>query len=284
MSTPLGPGYAKATITEWNLGASNASGSPVSDGVSLTVDFDPASLQLRYAVTAPNAGQQTQSSGVQRNKAPAQRTTATTTLSMTLVFDSTANGTSVQLKTDELVKLTNTAPATSTSKPPAARVMQFAWGSFAFYGSVTSMSQTLEYFSAQGTPLRATVELSLQQVDRPPATPAASSGSAPPTGYGSGVGTAGSAGTSASASAPTGISASTGTTPLTLSAAGDTVQGIAAQAGTSVSWKVVAAANNIDNPRILAPGTVLDLSAGASASLVAGASAGASPSIQVQTS
>jgi hypothetical protein len=59
------------------------------------------------------------------------------------------------------------------------------------------------------------------------------------------------------------------------------VQGIAAQAGTSVSWKVVAAANNIDNPRILAPGTVLDLSAGASASLIAGA---ASASAQVQTS
>jgi LysM repeat protein len=71
-----------------------------------------------------------------------------------------------------------------------------------------------------------------------------------------------------------------GTTPLTLSAAGDTVQSIAAQAGTSVSWKVVAAANNIDNPRLLAPGTVLDLSGGASASLVAGASASA----QVQTS
>ena len=282
MTTPPGPGYAKATITEWNLGASNAIGSPVSGGVSLTVDFDPASLQLRYAVTAPNAGQQTQSSGVQRNKAPAQRTTAVTTLSMTLVFDSTAKGTSVQLKTDELVKLTNAAPPTGTSKTPAARVMRFAWGSFAFYGSVTSMGQTLEYFSAQGTPLRATIELSLQQVDRPPATSSAHSGSAPPASFASGVGTAGAAGGSASAgtSAATGISASTGTTPLTLSAAGDTVQGIAAQAGTSVSWKVVAAANNIDNPRILAPGTVLDLSGGAPASLVAGASA----NVQVQTS
>lgn len=280
MTTPLGPGYAKATITEWNLGASNAIGSPVSGGVSLTVDFDPHSLQLRYAVTAPNAGQQTQSSAVQRNKAPAQRTTATTTLSLTLVFDSTATGTSVQLKTDELVKLTNAAPATSTSKPPAAKVMRFNWGSFMFYGSVTSMSQTLEYFSAQGTPLRATVELSLQQVDKPPAASGASSGSAPPASCGSGVGTAGSAGSSVPASAPPGISAATGTTPLTLSAAGDTVQDIAAQAGTSVSWKVVAAANNVDNPRILAPGTVLDLSGTAPASLVAGASA----SVQVQTS
>ncbi len=49
------------------------------------------------------------------------------------------------------------------------------------------------------------------------------------------------------------------------------MQAIAARAGTSVSWKVVAAANGIDNPRILAPGTVLDLTAGASASAVAGA-------------
>jgi hypothetical protein len=299
MSTPLGPGYAMATITEWNLGAPNASGAPVSGGVSLTVDFDPHTLQLRYAVSAPNAGQETQTSGVQRNKAPAQWTGGTTTLSLTLVFDSTTTGQSVQMKTDQLVKLTK-APPGSTSKPPAAKIMQFKWGSFLFYGSVTSMSQTLEYFSAQGTPLRATVELSFQQVDPPAAPSGASSGSAPPTSFGAGVGIAGSAGISASAgvsasaglaasagvsafagvSASAGVSAAVGTTPLTLSAAGDTVQGITAQAGTSISWKVVAAANNIDNPRILAAGTVLDLSGGASASLAAGASA----SVQVQTS
>lgn len=306
MTTPPGSGYAMATITEWNLGASNATGGKVTGGVSLTVDFDPHTLQLKYAVTAPNPGQGTQASGVQRNKAPAQWTGGTTTLSMTLVFDSTTTGQSVQVKTDQLVRLTRAAPSASASKPPAAKVMQFKWGSFVFYGSVTSMSQTLEYFSAQGTPLRATVELSFQQVDAPAARSGASSGSAPPASFGAGVGIAGSAGISASAgvsasaglsasagvsasagisasagvSGSAGISASVGTTPLTLSAAGDTVQGIAAQAGTSVSWKVVAAANNIDNPRILAPGTVLDLSASASASLVAGASA----SVQVQTS
>jgi hypothetical protein len=61
-----------------------------------------------------------------------------------------------------------------------------------------------------------------------------------------------------------------------LSQAGDTVQGIIGRAGASVSWKAVAAANGIDNPRLLPPGSVLDLSAGAqfNASASAQASAG----------
>jgi nucleoid-associated protein YgaU len=51
-----------------------------------------------------------------------------------------------------------------------------------------------------------------------------------------------------------------GTTPLTLSQSGDTLQSLAARAGAD--WKAVAAANNIDNPRLVEPGTVLDLKAG----------------------
>ena len=40
-------------------------------------------------------------------------------------------------------------------------------------------------------------------------------------------------------------------------------QGIMGRAGVSTSWQAVAAANNIDNPRLLPAGSVLDLSAGA---------------------
>lgn len=62
-----------------------------------------------------------------------------------------------------------------------------------------------------------------------------------------------SAGASASASASAGV----GATPLQLTTSGDTVQSVAARAG--VSWKALASANGVDNPRLLPPGTVLDV-------------------------
>lgn len=290
MTTPAQPGYGTATITAWNM-AGGGAGKAVDGAVPMTVDFDPQSLELSYSVSRRNPGQQTESSGGQRNQAPAQWTGAHATLTLTLIFDSTTTGTSVQLKTDQVVSLAQPPPAISGSQATtAAKVVRFHWGEFTFVGSVTSLSQTIDYFSAGGTPLRATVHLSLYEVAAPSNPSSASSSAAPATGFGAGVGIAGGAGVSAGAgisasagvsasagiSASAGGSASVGTTPLTLSAAGDTVQGIAALAGTSVSWKVVAAANNIDNPRILPAGTVLDLSAGLSASTGAGA--------QVQTS
>ena len=144
--------------------------------MSLTVDFDPKSLQLKYAVNLQGPGQQTQTSGVQRNKAPAQWTSETTTLTLQLIFDSTTTGQSVQLKTDQLVQLTQPSAAAAGSKtPPSGKVVRFKWGAFRFYGSVTSLDQTIDYF-AHGVPLRATIDLTLQEMAPPgrhPPAPAA---------------------------------------------------------------------------------------------------------------
>jgi nucleoid-associated protein YgaU len=43
-----------------------------------------------------------------------------------------------------------------------------------------------------------------------------------------------------------------------LSQSGDSVQTIAARSGAGASWKTIAAANGIDNPRLLPPGTILN--------------------------
>jgi LysM repeat protein len=51
-----------------------------------------------------------------------------------------------------------------------------------------------------------------------------------------------------------------GTTPLTVTPQGASIQGLAASAG--VDWKTVAAANGIDNPRAVQAGTVVNLSVG----------------------
>jgi hypothetical protein len=235
--------------------------------ISLAADFDPQSLELSYTTTGPTGGVDKKTTGTW-NKTPAQQSGQSATLSVTLLFDTTTtNGVSVQTRTDQLVLLT--LPRNLAQKPPGTRrVVCFQWGSFKFCGSVESMTQTIDFFSDAGVPLRASVHLSISQVG-PPDKPSSAGGPGPGVSFGANVGIGASAslsaGISASGGASIGVSASAGvgTTPLTLSQDGDTVQGIAARSGGSVSWKAVAIANNIDNPRVLPAGTVLSMSAGA---------------------
>ncbi len=295
-----------ATLTEWDL----ATNSAVSGGVRLTVDFDPRSLQLAYTPTGGGAGAALGEQGL-HSKAPPQQTGQSTTLSLELTFDTSAAGTSVQARTDALVVLT--LPRDQQNRAPARRVVRFAWGSFLFVGTVTSMSQLLDFFSETGVPLRATIALTLSEV-RPPG-PAAASPSAPPrpgfganagvsasasagisggasagfsggasAGFsgGASAGTSGGVGGSASAGSVGGFSggfgggfgggyagarlgidaAPVGTVALTRSTGSDSVAALAARSGSGRSWKEIAAANGIDNPRLVPPGTLLDVHLG----------------------
>jgi hypothetical protein len=258
-----------ATITEWDMAKGQALDDP--QAVNLVVDFDPQSLELSYTTTGAPAATDKTTSGTW-NKTPAQQTGQSATLSVTLIFDTTtSNEVSVQTETDPLVLLT--LPNNLSPQGPTRRVVCFQWGSFLFFGCVESMTQTIDFFSDTGVPLRASVHLSLSQVG-PPDTPSDPGGPGPMLSFGANVGIGASASASLGVSAGAGMSASggasaasasvgVGATPLTLSQAGDTVQGIAGRSGGSVSWKAVAIANNIDNPRLLPPGTALSLSAGA---------------------
>jgi Contractile injection system tube protein/LysM domain len=289
-----------ATITEWDMAKWQAVAD--SNAVSLTVDFDPQSLELSYTTTGSAAGVQSKPSGTW-NKTASQQTGQSATLSVTLLFDTTTtDGVSVQTRTDPLVMLT--LPHDLTQEGPKRRVVCFQWGTFLFFGCVESMTQTIDFFSDAGVPLRASVHLSIVQVGRPD-TPSGAGGPGPSQSFGANAGIGASASFSAGASASAGASfgagasagagasfgagasagvgasfgagasagvgasfgagasAGIGTTPLTLSQDGDTIQGIVARSGGSVSWKAVAIANNIDNPRLLPPGTVLSVNAGA---------------------
>ena len=81
---------------------------------------------------------------------------------------------------------------------------------------------------------------------------------------GTGAGLSVGAGVSASAGfgAQAGFSAgaSVGTTPLTVTQSGDTLQSLSARAGAD--WKAVAEANGVENPRQLPPGVVVNLKVG----------------------
>lgn len=264
-----------AKITEWDM--AKRAPAQYSGAVSLTVDFDPQSVELSYtAIGTPSATNSTTAGTV--SKTAPQQTGQSASMSVTLIFDTTATATSVQKRTEPLVSLTK--PRDLAPEGPSRPVVCFQWGSFVFFGNVQTMSQTIDFFSDGGVPLRASVRLSLNEVGPPP--PASSGGGSgigggagAGVGFGAGVGigvsagvgvSAGggiSAGVGLSAGASASASAGIGTSALTLSQSGDSIQQITARSGGSTSWKVVAAANGIDNPRLLPPGTVLDVRAGA---------------------
>jgi hypothetical protein len=206
------------------------------------VQFNPETLKVSFAnqiATPTGAGDQ--------NGIPARQFVGagTTKLSLQLWFDVNAPlpdgaGTGAGETVDDVRKLTQKVAFFITPQsegtqfvPPAVR---FLWGSFQFDGLMDSVEESLEFFSSDGRPLRASMSLSLSQqkitkfIFRPT--------SGPP-----GVG---------GAPAP-------GTSPLTQAPAGATLQGLAASLGQGDNWQSIAAANGIENPRLLQPGQLINM-------------------------
>jgi hypothetical protein len=229
------PKLAKATLQEisWTKSGTvekkNVAGN-ASEPVE--VQFNPATLKVNYS--NQKAG------GDQPSGSPVQFVgKGTTKLTLELVFDTTilekqgpgGPPPDVRLKTQEIFNFMKPTPKGKGKKqqfiPPGVR---FQWGSFLFDGVVDSMDENLEFFSSSGVPMRATVSLSLSQQELQFQ-----------------VGTA--------------EAEAAGTSPFEEAKAGDSVQQMAAKAGNP-DWKNVALANGIENPRMLAPGTLLNMSAG----------------------
>ena len=126
--------------------------------------------------------------------------------------------------------------------PPGVR---FIWGTFLFDGVMDSLNENLEYFSEEGKPLRAGISISLSKQEIQ-----FQFGNQTPPGNGG-------------ENAP-------GTQPMQPARAGDSVQDMASRAGKPDDWKAVAAANNIENPRQIAAGALLDMSAKVKGGISAG--------------
>ena len=209
------------------------------------VQFNPETLKVAFAnqLATPSGA------GDQRGTPARQFVGAgTTKLSVQLWFDATAplppgalpDG---QTSTDDVRKLTQRVayfitPVSNGATPPqfVPPAVRFLWGSFQFDGIVESLEESLEFFSRQGPPLRASVSLGISQQK-------ITEFAFRDTGRGAGGG--------AGAATP-------GTRPLTQAPAGATVQGLASSQGRAADWKQIAAANNIENPRRLAPGQLID--------------------------
>jgi Contractile injection system tube protein len=209
------------------------------------VQFNPDSLKVSFAnqIATPSG------SGDQNGPQARQFVGAgTTKLAVTLSFDVTSEIPQDLPEVDDVRKLTQRVayfitPAGDPPNKPKKYIppsVRFVWGSFQFDGIMESMEETLELFSFEGRPLRASVAIALtqqkitqfkfNQVNDPPAA-TRQGGQAP------------------------------GTSPLTEAPAGSSLQSLNANqsGGPSGDWQSIAAANGIENPRLLKPGQLIDL-------------------------
>jgi hypothetical protein len=224
------------------------------NGKRVKVQFNPETLKVTFA----NQIVQPSGPGDQRGTPGRQFVGAgTTKLALQLWFDVTALPSDraeikdVRRLTQEVAFFITPKPAEGGNSnsgpqftPPAVR---FLWGSFQFDGMVDSLEESLEFFSPDGRPLRASVSLGLTQQKITEFAFRDTAGDA--------AGPGGSAGAPRTPQAPR----TPGTRPLTPAPQGATVQGLADAKGRGGDWQGIAAANGIENPRQLAPGQLIDV-------------------------
>lgn len=247
----------------WLIELDDKLASAKSGGKSIPVQFNPETLKVTYAnqlVEPKNVDQSAGTPGLQ------YAGPGTTKLALQLWFDVTAMtevlgsegklvNTGEQGIVDDVRRLTQhviyfmTAQKSAKSDkkltPPGLR---FEWGSFSFNGVVEAMEETLEYFSAEGKPLRASIALTLvQQKILERDAKEDSKGFVAPT---------------------------PGHKPLSVAKAGNSLQGMAAAKGLA-DWQGIAAANGIEDPLRIPAGSFIDLNARVGATVNTGVNAGA---------
>ena len=199
-------------------------GNVASEGRKVTVQFNPESLKLAFSNQI--AGENNQG-----GSAIQFASRGTTKLSFEMWFDVTAKQANEQERKDDVRRLTQEVAAfMKTEKsgsgqnakytPPGCR---FQWGSFLFEGVMESINETLEFFSEEGKPLRASVSVSLVKQDVEVRF------------------------------APTAAPPSAGTRPQQQAREGDSVQSMSAREGHAENWQERAAAQGIEDPLRLPP-------------------------------
>jgi hypothetical protein len=235
MAGPTDSKLAKAELRQLKPDFSGDDPSPDIKKLGAVVQFNPESLKVSYQnqIQQPEGGDKR---GTQANLFVGS---GTTKLTCTLWFDVNAPQPTQPdpdfKAVDDVRKLTARVSYFITPKadkkdskkfvPPG---VSFIWGSFRFEGIMESIEETLEFFSPEGKPLRASVAIALtqQKILVIPAEDIPSPQKTPP-----------------------------GTKPTTPVPQGSSVQKLAGP-----DWQGVAQANNVENPRLPQTGLRLDLS------------------------
>jgi hypothetical protein len=120
------------------------------NGEPIEVHFNPVSLQLSLSNTIDSSSQQNQAQYVSKSS---------TKLTMDLVFDTTITGTDVRRDTGQIAAFMDPqGPDQAHRAPPT---VLFEWGMFKFQGIVETYRETVDFFSHEGVPLRASVNLTI---------------------------------------------------------------------------------------------------------------------------
>lgn len=133
-------------------------------GEPIEVQFNPATLQLEIS----NQLEQQNRDGTRRQLV----TASSSRLALELPFDTSTDGRPVRELTLPLQRLVRPEDLDRhTEQAVVPPLVRFEWGSFAFAGYVESYREQLDFFSAEGVPLRSLVSLAITQQSRPPDPP-----------------------------------------------------------------------------------------------------------------
>jgi hypothetical protein len=247
---------AKAQLVEVSWNAQQKQYDRVDGGKVIPVHFNPESLKVAYA-NENRGGNQPRGGGAQYVG------NQTSTLTIELLFDTTeprgdasdrAPNNDVRHITKDVSHFIKPAESSrqQSSRNSSNRVpplVSFEWGTFLFRGTVESLDETLDYFSEEGVPMRATMSLTIknQDIRFDFGSPGAAEGALAPS-----------------------DEPLPGSRPLQPARPGDSVQQMAGRDGRSSDWKAIAAANGVDDPLRLQAGTLVNMNAGASPGAAAG--------------
>lgn len=150
-------------------GGRDSKPSVVADGAAIEVQFNPASLKVSRRNNVDRSGVTT---GTQKRNYPSQEGS---TLSFDLEFDtaeqgtvtSTADGRDARVswvsvrRWTAIVRQFVEPPEDKPSSPPPA--VRFRWGTLTFTGLISEVTEDLEHFAPDGTPLRAKISVSISE-------------------------------------------------------------------------------------------------------------------------
>jgi hypothetical protein len=131
------------------------------DGDPFSVQFNPATLKISRNNNVDRSGATAKTQKAQRpSSEPAS-------LTFDLEFDTAEQGSAsarvdVRKWTALLRQFVETPPAPSTDPPPA---VQFCWGTLIFNGIIEQLTEDLDYFASDGTPLHAKINVKISEQD-----------------------------------------------------------------------------------------------------------------------
>jgi hypothetical protein len=156
-TTRSGPTTAAPRIAIARIGPVSGRNEQVADNAWVDVHFNPASLQLQVSNELKDT---------RNNERKQYVAKANAKLTMELQFDTSDTGADVTETTHKL-QLFIAPPLNQQNNqqiPPP--VIVFEWGRLRFKGIAESYKETLDFFSANGVPLRASVNLTLSRQDQ----------------------------------------------------------------------------------------------------------------------